>query len=158
MGRRWFLSRWRAAMRAVRSNSPEAFALGAAIGVFVAFVPVPGLQVLVAVFLAWLCRASKLAAAAFVWVANPLFFYVDYLVGRAMLPGHLGGRVATGFAWQDVGGVVAGRLFLPMLTGSLAIGFVAAGVTYLVGVRVARCYLGRRSMLEAAQQRGACGE
>ena len=66
-------------------GSPEAIALGAAIGIFVAFTPTVGFQMLIAAALATVFRANRLAAIVPVWITNPatipfIFLFV-YRVG-----------------------------------------------------------------------------
>ncbi len=70
-------------------GKPHELALGMAIGVFIAVTPTIPFHTVLAVSLAVLLRASKLAAALGVWVSNPLtiplFYYGCYRVGRFAL-------------------------------------------------------------------------
>ena len=66
----------RRAFRILRSvvrlrGSPRAIAGGLAIGVFVAFMPTRGFQMLFAAFLATLFGANRPAAVLPVWITNP---------------------------------------------------------------------------------------
>ena len=67
-------------------DPPHRLALGIAIGVFVAFTPTIGFQMVLAVFLAWLLGANKIIGAALVWISNPAtivpIYYPCYVVGR----------------------------------------------------------------------------
>ncbi|MCH2117041.1 MAG: DUF2062 domain-containing protein [Pirellulales bacterium] len=70
-------------------DSPHQLALGVAIGVFVAFTPTVGLQMVIAGFLSWLFRANKAASLPMVWISNPatlipLYWYC-YRIGCAIL-------------------------------------------------------------------------
>ena len=60
-------------------------ALGLAVGIFVGFLPIMGIQMSVAVPLAFFLRCNKLLAAAGVWITNPATFiplyYFNYRFG-----------------------------------------------------------------------------
>lgn len=66
-------------------SSPRAIALGAAVGIFVAFSPAIGLHMLLAAALATLLRANPIPAATMAWISNPLtippIFTLTYKVG-----------------------------------------------------------------------------
>ncbi len=70
-------------------DSPHRIALGAALGLFVAFLPLFGLHMLLVLALCFALRANKLVAIILVWVSNPFTFipiyYPSYLLGRAVL-------------------------------------------------------------------------
>ncbi|HSH69514.1 MAG TPA: DUF2062 domain-containing protein, partial [Deferrisomatales bacterium] len=81
------LGRWLFQLR----GSPEAIALGVAIGVFVAFTPTAGVQALLALLLATLLGANRPAAVAPVFLTNPLTalpaFTLTYRAGLLWVPG-----------------------------------------------------------------------
>ena len=60
-------------------DTPHRLALGAAIGVAVAFTPALGFHMIIAVLLARLCRANARIAIPFVWISNPLTLVPIYL-------------------------------------------------------------------------------
>ena len=68
---------------------PHRLALGIAIGMFVTFMPLIGLQMMLSVFLAWLFRANKLVGVPLVWISNPLtivpIYYPCYVLGCKLL-------------------------------------------------------------------------
>jgi uncharacterized protein len=68
---------------------PRSVALGVAVGVFVAILPIPGLQLLAAASLAWLIRGHRGAAALATFAANPvtypLFWLASYVTGATLL-------------------------------------------------------------------------
>ena len=70
-------------------DSPHRIALGAALGLFVAFSPLFGFHMLLVLALCFALRANKLVAIIFVWVSNPFtivpIYYPSYLLGRAVL-------------------------------------------------------------------------
>jgi len=71
------------------NGDPHYIALGMAIGVFVAVTPTIPFHTLIALILAFICRASKPAAAIGVWISNPLtipvFYYGSYKVGMRVM-------------------------------------------------------------------------
>ncbi|MBR8829037.1 MAG: DUF2062 domain-containing protein [Gomphosphaeria aponina SAG 52.96 = DSM 107014] len=71
-------------------GKPQKIALGLAIGVFLNFFPVFGVQMIFAVIFASLLKANKFAAAAGTWVSNPItdvpLFLFNFQVGRLLLP------------------------------------------------------------------------
>ena len=70
-------------------GKPHEISLGIAIGVFVGMTPTVPFHTVLAVSIALLLRASKLAAALGVWVCNPLtmplFYYGSYRLGSFAL-------------------------------------------------------------------------
>jgi hypothetical protein len=70
-------------------DPPARLALGAAVGVFLAFTPTFGFQMLLVVFFAWLLGANKAVGLPIVWISNPatmvLIYYPCYVVGRTLL-------------------------------------------------------------------------
>lgn len=72
------------------NDSPQRIARGIATGFFVAYLPVFGLHMLLALLLAQLIRANKAIAVMAVWICNPLTFvmiyYPCYRLGHLLLP------------------------------------------------------------------------
>jgi uncharacterized protein len=73
---------------------PRHLALGMAVGVFVAVLPIPGIQMVLAALLAWLVGGHGGAAALATFAANPitypLFWVSSYLLGATILGTPLG--------------------------------------------------------------------
>lgn len=134
-------------------DPPRALALGAAIGVFVAFTPTIGLQMVLVVFLAWLVGANKAIGLPIVWISNPAtavpMYYSCYVVGRKIL-GHeqvgslwwhhlanppLGWWPRVSFYWSRMMDIAE-----PLWLGSIVIGVVAAVPTYYLVNYVVRFY------------------
>ena len=71
------------------NGDPHYVALGMAIGIFVAVTPTIPFHTLIALSLAFICRASKPAAAIGVWISNPVtipvFYYGSYKVGMHVM-------------------------------------------------------------------------
>lgn len=70
-------------------DPPERIARGVAIAVFISFTPTVGIQMLLALFFAWLFRANKAVGIPIVWVSNPAtivpIYYMCYWIGRTAL-------------------------------------------------------------------------
>lgn len=70
-------------------DDPKRVARGIAVGLFVGFLPLFGLQMLLAFFVARLLKANRVLALLFVWVSNPVtavfIYYPCYLLGRLLL-------------------------------------------------------------------------
>jgi len=131
-------------------------ALGAAIGVFVSVLPCIGFQMALAILIATALGANKLAATAFVWVSNPVFFYMDYVIGKLMLEAmHVPMHHLQALNWYDFMGPLLQNVFLPVLVGSVVFGLMCGAVTYVAGLRVAKYYRRRAAMRRAA--RGSAG-
>jgi uncharacterized protein (DUF2062 family) len=71
-------------------DSPQRMARGVAVGFFVAYIPILGLHMLLALLLAQLIRANKVISVMVVWICNPLTFvliyYPCYRLGHFLLP------------------------------------------------------------------------
>jgi uncharacterized protein (DUF2062 family) len=137
-------------------DAPQRIARGIAIGVFFAYLPLLGLQMILAfVFAKWL-KANKALAVMSTWISNPLtamiIFYPCYRTGRAILSffQKKGGvdveqlefifeeqlsfweMIVNGFSydyWKQISGAFA-RIGLEILIGGVIIGAIVAGVTY----------------------------
>jgi len=72
-------------------DSPNRIALGIAIATFVAFLPIMGIQTVVAVTLAAIARANKAVCIPIVWITNPFTALPVYgscwWLGRTLLTG-----------------------------------------------------------------------
>ncbi len=70
-------------------DPPHRLALGIAVGFFVTFTPLMGIQMVLSVFIAWLLKANKLVGIPIVWISNPVTFipiyYPCYWVGCKLL-------------------------------------------------------------------------
>ena len=61
-------------LRLIRQKgSSHALALSVGIGIFCGFI-IPVFQMLLAVFLAWVCRVNKIVSVGCTWVSNPLTY------------------------------------------------------------------------------------
>lgn len=89
------LLRLRPALRFIKyrilhvDDSPERIARGLAVGLFVAYLPLMGIQMAVAWVAAAVLRANKVMAMLAAWVSNPatalFIYYPSYRLGRWLL-------------------------------------------------------------------------
>ena len=150
-------------LRLIRQEgSPAAIARGLASGVFAGLFPLFGLQTIIGLGIATLCRGNKLIAAAGTWVSNPLtyvpIYFFNFRVGlltlrvlglNQELPDleEFQSLIATpgNSAFQDLldlGSLVAGALFL----GCFVVGSLSAVVAYFGGLWLFKFLKQRRSM------------
>ncbi len=122
---------------------PHRVALGAALGMLVAFTPTIGFQMVIVLTLASLLRANKLVGVPLVWISNPLtippIFYAGYSLGRRILGWEKLGRQWWLELARPPGGWWATCVFYwnrtaqiatPLWLGLVLIGGAAAVVTY----------------------------
>ncbi|MBW1897020.1 MAG: DUF2062 domain-containing protein [Deltaproteobacteria bacterium] len=125
-------------------GSPEEIAWGAAVGCFVAMTPTMGIQMILAVPIAALFRISKVAAAATVWVTNPVtapFVYgLNYMLGAKLLGYPLKAPFFLSPSWETFWN--SGRhVVLSLTLGGVITGIMAGLAGYfvvLVMVKTAR--------------------
>jgi len=125
-------------------DTPHRIALGVAVGVFVAFTPTIGFQMVLAVALAWLIGGNKVVAVPFVWISNPFtmvpIYLPNYYVGRWLLgssvpPPDFGQVVQASGTWLEKVRMwwdVTWQSFTPLWVGSLVVAFVLAIPSYFV--------------------------
>jgi len=93
-------------------HTPHEIALGAAIGMFVAWTPAIGLHILMVLAITAIVRASKLLALILIWVSNPftafVIYYPSYLVGKILLKPFIGNTASKGL--QISGGLGMGPI------------------------------------------------
>lgn len=123
---------------------PEAVAGGVAIGMFMGFTPFIGLKTLLALFLAWVARCSKIAAVIAVTLhdvtlfAAPFMLWSEYHIGIWVLqrPPHPAPAKLPGHFWQHLDSFWNWEFFIeyvyPVFIGSVVIGLPIAIVTYFL--------------------------
>ncbi|MCK4627574.1 MAG: DUF2062 domain-containing protein, partial [Sedimentisphaerales bacterium] len=141
-------------------DTPHRLALGLALGIFVAWTPTIGLQMILVLLLAPLIRANGRVGVPMVWISNPLtialIYYPNYLVGYFIMgsfaerasPGHsfqqiqeqLGNIQQSGHFfsiafWQEVGRLVLDIGVVDLIVGSIVVGLVLGLVMYIVSYR-----------------------
>ena len=152
---------WRRLLR-LRAT-PHEVALGCAAGVFAACTPFFGFQMALAAALAFFLRVSVPAALVATFVGNPLswpaIWSASYIAGAWML-GHDPAAAADHFAESatalqatlsapgnpslDVAMVNLSPIWQPLLLGGLAIGLLAAAISYYPTRRAVRVFQKRR--------------
>ena len=118
-------------------DPPHPLALGVAVGMFVAFTPTVGVQMVLAGFLSWLLRANKAVSIAVVWISNPgtmvpIYWYC-YRIGCAILALDPIGRPWWAKLSHSTARLVAGgRVLLVTLRRdcrTTVVGLIRGGVT-----------------------------
>ncbi|HEY9887720.1 MAG TPA: DUF2062 domain-containing protein [Candidatus Obscuribacterales bacterium] len=122
---------------------PKELARGMAAGVFAGMFPLFGLQTLMGVAIALRIKGNPLMAAAGTWISNPLTYVPIYafnyrvgcwLLGRPTVNLNLFADVESLKAWLATGTDVGVALML----GSLVMGIVMSGLSYVVGLPLIR--------------------
>ena len=152
-------------------KSPRAVAGGFALGVFIAFTPTIGFQLVLAIFLATAFNLNRPAALLTVWITNvatmaPIYTF-NYWVGSLFLPGPPVAEVYGTFAAigaqlvkMDIWEIgrqfetmlgLSGAIAIPLLIGSITVGLIGAGITYLGSMAVIRLALSKRQTVTAKQ-------
>ena len=148
---------------------PHDIAFGLALGIFVGFLPIMGIQMAVA---GLVClpfkRANKPAAIAGVWITNPLtvipiyafiywvgtFFYPsDHIVTPSTIMAKMRAVLELeGFVAQTKGFLALGAdIFLPMCIGGAVVGLIAMVPTYFITKKSISAYRRRKAGKNAKQ-------
>ena len=127
-------------------DPPHRLALGIAVGMFVALLPLIGIQMVLSVALAWLVRANKAVGVALVWISNPLtmvpLYYPGYWLGCKLLDKPPGGRWVELIQSSSSSATKLKEIFLnlPDFAGPLFLGtFIVASVSASPAT-MARCW------------------
>lgn len=119
-------------------GTPHSIAAGLAVGVFIAFLPIPGFHLPIAAVAAWLVSGDVVASALGSTVGNPLtwpaIWGATYELGHLIVDGAGTGPAHDPRFAQMFHGMHLQQLWhpvlLPMLAGALPLGLVAAVVCY----------------------------
>lgn len=101
------------------------------IGVFCAFLPIPGQMIIAAVFALWL-GANLAVSVGLVWLTNPItippIFFSTYKLGAWIL-----GSEPMQMTW-DIVSIQAklSHIWWPLLLGSLIAGILLAALSYII--------------------------
>lgn len=117
----------------------------AAIGVFTAFLPIP-MQMVVAAALAIVVRVNLILAVVVVWISNP------FTMGPMLYAGYQTGALFTGqrieqepFEWRlEWFWDNFAQVWQPLILGSVLLGLLAGGASYLVVHLLWRAYVYRQ--------------
>ncbi len=142
-------------------DPPHRIALGLAIGMFVAFTPTVGAQMIIAGFLSWLLRANKAVSVAIVWISNPLtlipMYWFCYRVGCFILrekpdPGWWAELGAPPDGWWPAVSFYWTRFLeiaTPLWLGCLVVGVVSGYALYYPVYHGVRIYRQRHGILSS---------
>lgn len=131
---------------------PQKIALGAAIGTFVAWLPIQGIQMSIAVPICLAVGANPMPAIPIIWLTNPFtaipVYGFNYWVGWLLVGGppvstfvtiltdalrvleHEGARAFLARLWVD-----GASIFVTLWVGSFVVGAVLAVVAYAIVLR-----------------------
>jgi len=136
-------------------DPPHRLALGIAVGLFVAFLPLIGIQMGLAFGMAWLVRANKAVAVTLVWISNPVtmvpVYYPGYWLGCRILDVPTGGRWIE-LMQSNENASVKMRAFIdnlqdfagPLFLGTFILAAIIGLISYYVSLGMIRSYRLRR--------------
>ena len=138
-----FLRYWYIRLMRLQGH-PREIARGFALGVFSGFFPWMGLQIIIAIFLATLFRANKIAAAAGTYISNPVtdlpIFLFNYRLGEFILGqsgrSNVGDIFQTNQSFTEKLASSGGQFLLTLFFGCLLSATVFATITYFVSYRL----------------------
>ena len=140
-------------------DSPERIAWGIALGMFIAWTPTVGIQMIIAAIVAGLLRGNKAAAVAIVWISNPWtivpIYWFNYQVGYLLVGGPIVDRQwfdvlrdpNAALSWIEQMGLAWGairQVYWPMFCGSMLVGTPVAVFSYLLTLSAVRHHRGHR--------------
>ncbi|MBN2343070.1 MAG: DUF2062 domain-containing protein [Deltaproteobacteria bacterium] len=134
-------------------DSPHKIALGMALGIFIGFLPIMGIQMAVVTLFALPLRGNLKAALAGVWISNPITFiplyWLNYQFGtlffshRRVSWEEFGGEMVKASNW-DWGAVKASiysllnmgaDVFIPLWVGSAILALIFGVIAYFASYR-----------------------
>lgn len=130
----------------IYEGNPHKIALGVSIGVFVGATPTFPFHTVIALALAMLLKGSRIAAAAGVWISNPvtlpLFYIASYKTGAFFL----GQAAIVDISQQSIFELVETGVDIThaMFLGSILIGFVLSVAAYPITLRIMAVLRSRR--------------
>lgn len=146
-------------------SSPRAIAGGLGVGMFIAFTPTVGIQIILAIIAATLCNVNRPAAIAPVWITNPVtvapVYTFNYWIGTFFWPGPPLGQVKALFVnigsaltqlsfWDMKEACLAVvqigmEILIPLCIGSGVVGIVLGVITYVVSLKALSFFFRRRA-------------
>ncbi|SDP21278.1 DUF2062 domain-containing protein [Desulforhopalus singaporensis] len=146
-------------------SSPRAIAGGLGVGMFVAFTPTVGIQLILVVILATMLNVNRAASLIPVWITNPItiapIYTFNYWLGLKFLSGPPLSEVSGLFI--DIGRTMARlefwnikeqfmavvqmsrEILLPLLLGSIVLGTILGLLVYLVSLKLLSIFFTRRA-------------
>ena len=140
-------------------DSPHKIALGLALGIFIGFLPIMGIQMAAVLPFAILFRGNKTAAIGGVWISNPLTFipiyYMNYQVGLLFSSYHrmTWEHFTELFEKLDLSSLIqlGKEILIPLILGSFIVAIVSAVPTYFVTRLLVSRYHKRQARLTASK-------
>jgi uncharacterized protein len=132
-------------------EEPRELALGMALGIFSAMLPIIPLHIALAIGLAILFRASKITAIVGCWVSNPLnwyvFYFLNYQIGAFVLrfsednQGLYAAMRAIREShgkWELISRITSssGHIFAAFIIGGLIMGTISAVPSYFIFLKL----------------------
>jgi len=116
------------------SRDIESLSRGVGIGLFIGFLPLLGLQIVLALLFAGIFNANRLVASLGTLITNPItsipLGMFSVAVGNAILPGESVGRFTDmEITWTSISGAT-GPLFTAYITGCLVTSVVSGVLGY----------------------------
>lgn len=167
LNKRNWLMRLRPVLRWILKlrSSPRAIAGGLGVGMFVAFTPTVGIQIILAIIAATICNVNRPAAIAPVWITNPVtvgpVYTFNYWLGTLIWPGPPLSEVSKVFVdigralthldfWDLKEPVVAmlqmgKEILIPLLIGSIEVGVVLGILTYIISLKLLSFFFRRKA-------------
>jgi len=163
----WIFLRMRPVFRWLirHRGSPQAIAGGFSLGLFIAFTPTIGLQIVLALFMATALNLNRSAAVLAVWITNPVtipaIFSLNYWLGSLVWEGpsvivvsnrlfELASQLTTFDPWAiaDQFSAVAELgldIIVPLILGSIIAGTFSATLSYVILLRFLTFLFERRA-------------
>ena len=111
--------------------TPHEIALGVALGIFVAFIPLFGTHTVTAIALASILRVNTLVVLLGTQISNPLTFplqlFVSAEIGSLILHGQF-----LEITFSHEMSALLSHYLLPIIVGGLVLGVVGSGASYLL--------------------------
>lgn len=146
-------------------GSPQAIAGGFSLGLFIAFTPTIGIQIVLAFFLATALNVNRPAAVLAVWITNPItipaIFSINYWLGSLIWEGpsvpvvsrrlfELASQLTTLDLWAitDQLSAVAELgidIIIPLVLGSIIAGTLSSILSYFILLRLLTFLVARRA-------------
>ena len=170
----WVFLRMRPVLRWIfrLRGSPQAIAGGFSLGLFIAFTPTIGIQIVLAVFLATALNLNRPAAALAVWITNPVtipaILSLNYWLGSHIWKGpsvpevsrrlfEFASQLTTLDLWAitDQFSAVAELgedVIVPLILGSIIAGTLSAALSYVILLRFFNYLFARRAIRRKAKK------
>ncbi len=105
------------------------------VGVFLAFIPVPGQMAIAAIVALWV-RCNLPIAVALVWITNPItiapIFFATYKLGIWLLNEPITHHAAKLMSWETLHSVKLSKIWKPLIIGSLSAGSFCSLLSYFI--------------------------